>query len=77
MPRRRAPLSEQPEIGPSTAQQPEVSHDECHESAACTHEPDEQQLLEMLADYFSILRQWSLNGRSDDNLAPDSTTEQQ
>lgn len=76
MPRRRAPLRDQLEIGRSTALQPEVSNNEGHDSAASNHAPDEQQLLEMLADYFSILREWSLNGRSDDNLAPDSTTEQ-
>jgi hypothetical protein len=27
---------------------------------------------EALAEYFRILREWSLNGRSDTGLAPDS-----
>lgn len=30
-------------------------------------------LPETLADYFNILREWSLSGRSDSGLAPDAT----
>ena len=34
---------------------------------------DEHSLPEALADYFNILREWSLSGRSDSGLAPDAT----
>lgn len=46
------------------------------EPSASPSSEDERQVREALAEYFTILRQWSLNSRSDDALAPDSTTEQ-
>lgn len=37
---------------------------------------EDPQARRALAEYFTILRQWSLNSRPDDGLAPDSKTEQ-
>ena len=34
--------------------------------------PEARQVLEVLADYFALLRQWELNSRPDSGLAPDS-----
>ena len=34
---------------------------------------EERQARRALAEYFSILREWSLESRSDDVLAPDDT----
>lgn len=55
------------------------------QGAACTPEFDErtgtadeaQQALKALAEYFALLRQWELNSRSDDDLAPDSIPTEQ
>ena len=76
MPRRRAPLLDEPKKERPAAAEPEVSGDGAHGVQANNSENDEQRLLEMLADYFSVLREWSQNSRSDDGLAPDSTTDQ-
>ena len=37
---------------------------------------EDPQARQALAEYFTILRQWSLNSRPDDGLAPDSKTEE-
>jgi hypothetical protein len=37
---------------------------------------DAQLARQALAEYFSILREWSLNSRPDDVLAPDSNRDQ-
>ena len=37
---------------------------------------EDPQARRALAEYFTILRQWSLNSRPDDGLAPDSKTEE-
>jgi hypothetical protein len=34
---------------------------------------DQQLGEELLADYFAILREWMLNSRSENGLAPDAT----
>lgn len=38
---------------------------------------EDPQARQALAQYFMILREWSLNSRPDDGLAPDSNTEQE
>ena len=37
---------------------------------------EDPQARRALAEYFMILREWSLNSRPDDGLAPDSKTEE-
>lgn len=37
---------------------------------------EDPQARRALAEYFMILREWSLNSRPDDELAPDSKTEE-
>lgn len=37
---------------------------------------EDPQARRALAEYFTILREWSLNSRPDDGLAPDSKTEE-
>ena len=53
------------------------------EEATCTNESqitddthEAQRALKALADYFALLREWELNSRPDNGLAPDSTTDQ-
>ena len=71
MARRGRSTLQDPERRPSAAEEP-----------TCTHEPETidaaeegRRVLEALAEYFALLRQWELNSRSDNGLAPDSTTE--
>ena len=43
-------------------------------AAQCDNSSEAKRRLQRpLAEYFAILREWSLNGRSDIGLAPDST----
>ena len=46
-----------------------------NEEADEARREEERQARAALAEYFSILREWSLNSRSDDVLAPDDTEE--
>jgi hypothetical protein len=55
--------------------EPNATRDVCAPDSGSDTKPrcKEEAMPEVLADYFNILREWSLSSRSDSGLAPDAT----
>ena len=78
MPRRsRSPVDEQTQPTIVVAQGESVPQESIDVTAiAATILDEDPQARRALAEYLMILREWSLESRPDDGLAPDSKTEE-
>lgn len=76
-PPRRPPDEPPPSTTPTVVQDERVFATSGDVTALAAKILDEDpQARRALAEYFMILREWSLNSRPDDGLAPDSKTEE-
>jgi hypothetical protein len=72
MRRRTIDSSDQGGGGRSSAAEPVVCRTDAPLGTGCE---DERQLRRALAEYFAILREWSLNARPGDAVTDSSTTQ--
>ena len=78
MPRRSRPRDEQSPPTTTTVVRDESVAPTCVDvtDLAAKILDEDPQARQALAEYFTILREWALNSRPDDGLAPDSKTEE-